>query len=88
MGMKVIDLRPGNFLTIVLGVNTKIKTQITVHAVELHISVAGLHEDLCANFVISVNIIRNFIRMWILRTNILQYVNFIVISTILLSFAL
>jgi hypothetical protein len=39
--MKVIDLRPGNFLTIVLGVNTKIKTQITVHAVELHISVAG-----------------------------------------------
>jgi hypothetical protein len=53
MGMKVIDLRPGNFekacgffslfiihyfFTIVLGaVNTEIKTRITVHAVELHI---------------------------------------------------
>ena len=64
-------------------VNTEIKTQITVHAVELHKSrahvVAGT-EDLCANLPISVNIIRNFIGMWILRTNILQYVHFIVIS--------
>jgi hypothetical protein len=64
-------------------VNTEIKTRITVHAVELHISrahtVAAL--KICANFPISVNIIWNFIRMWILRTNTLQYVHFIVINT-------
>ena len=53
MGMKVIDLRPGNFekgmrlhydtlfiifLSLFWVVNTEIKTRITVQAVELHIS--------------------------------------------------
>jgi hypothetical protein len=31
-------------------VNTEIKTRITVHAVELHISQGRSTEDLCANF--------------------------------------
>ena len=94
--MKVVDLRPSNFekacgffslfiihfFTIVLGgkyrdKNTNYRSRRGITYITLAHTVAAL--KICVP--ISVNKIQNFIRMWILRTNILQYVHFIVINT-------